>query len=68
MPIYEYTCQDCGHTFENFVRSVTNTVEPSCPKCGGSRAKKGWSLFGTSKADATSAGLASAASCSPAGT
>lgn len=70
MPIYEYTCEDCGHTFEKLFRSMTSAVEPQCPQCGGTRAKKGWSVFGMGKADMSAGGLASSASssCSPAGT
>jgi putative FmdB family regulatory protein len=69
MPIYEYTCQDCGAEFEKFVRSVTSVVEAKCPKCGGIHTKKGWSVFGT-KSDGGLGNLAASAasSCSPGGT
>ncbi|MCP5287116.1 MAG: zinc ribbon domain-containing protein [Burkholderiaceae bacterium] len=30
MPIYEYTCRDCGHPFETLVR---NGTVPACPHC-----------------------------------
>lgn len=30
MPIFEYTCRDCGHPFETLVR--TGAV-PACPHC-----------------------------------
>lgn len=30
MPIYEYTCDDCGHAFELLVRGG---AEPACPEC-----------------------------------
>ncbi|MBX6313284.1 MAG: zinc ribbon domain-containing protein [Isosphaeraceae bacterium] len=33
MPIYEYRCGPCDHTFETLVRSATDV--PRCPKCGG---------------------------------
>jgi putative FmdB family regulatory protein len=70
MPIYEYTCQDCGHGFEKFVRSVTSVEAPLCPQCGGTHVKKGWSVFGMGKTNAGSGGFSSTAdsSCSPAGT
>ena len=69
MPIYEYTCDDCNAQFEKFVRSMTAQPEVKCPNCGGAHVKKGWSLFGTGKADGGTAGLSSsAASCSPGGT
>ena len=34
MPIYEYTCKDCGRLTSVFVRSVNATVEPTCGQCG----------------------------------
>ena len=30
MPIYDYSCRGCGHTFEALVRSAT---VPACPQC-----------------------------------
>ncbi len=30
MPIYEYSCGDCGRQFETLVRSGTT---PECPSC-----------------------------------
>lgn len=70
MPIYEYTCQECGMPFEKLVRSMTAQVEATCPNCGSSQTKKGWSVFGTGKSNGAMGGLAapSAGACSPAGT
>ena len=70
MPIYEYTCTECNAQFEKFVRSMTAKAEAKCPNCGSSHTKKGWSLFGTGKADGGLDSLAasSAASCGPTGT
>jgi putative FmdB family regulatory protein len=70
MPIYEYTCTDCENHFEKFVRSMTASTEVTCPKCGGTHVKKGWSLFGTSNSDSGLSNLAASAasSCSPGGT
>ncbi len=31
MPIYEYSCDSCGHEFEELVRG---DEQPACPKCG----------------------------------
>ena len=33
MPIYEYRCDPCDHTFETLIRGRGDT--PHCPKCGG---------------------------------
>lgn len=70
MPIYEYTCQECGSHFEKFVRSITAQAEPKCPECGGFHVKKGWSVFGTGKSDGGFGSLAASAasSCNTGGT
>lgn len=67
MPIYEYRCANCGTVFEEFVRS-DQEPELRCPICGGTEAKKVFSLFGTSGATTGSSGAESAASsCAPSG-
>lgn len=33
MPIYEYFCELCSHTFEVLVKNVED-IPTSCPKCG----------------------------------
>ena len=38
MPTYEYTCRDCGHTFD-IVQSMWDEVLTMCPECGGSLRK-----------------------------
>lgn len=32
MPIHDYQCPDCGHSFEKLVDQGTQKAE--CPKCG----------------------------------
>jgi putative FmdB family regulatory protein len=34
MPTYEYTCRDCGHTFD-IVQKMTEDNLTICPRCGG---------------------------------
>jgi|SRR5436190_8728721 len=34
MPTYEYTCRDCGHTFD-VVQKMTDEPLTICPECGG---------------------------------
>lgn len=34
MPIYEYSCQDCQHVFEEWQKDFTDK-EMACPVCGG---------------------------------
>jgi putative FmdB family regulatory protein len=33
MPIYEYHCEPCNHTFETLIRG--NETIAHCPECGG---------------------------------
>jgi putative FmdB family regulatory protein len=33
MPLYEYSCDKCKHTFE-LMRNVNETTKVNCPKCG----------------------------------
>jgi putative FmdB family regulatory protein len=34
MPTYEYTCRDCGHTFDIIQKMIEDTLT-ICPRCGG---------------------------------
>jgi putative FmdB family regulatory protein len=34
MPLYEYTCRKCSHTFEEFV-PASGESEVRCPECQG---------------------------------
>lgn len=34
MPIYEYRCADCGHTFEE-IQQFSDPDPDRCPSCGG---------------------------------
>lgn len=42
MPIYEYHCEPCDHTFETLVRSSHDV--PHCPRCGTVEIKKEFSV------------------------
>jgi putative FmdB family regulatory protein len=42
MPIYEYRCEDCGHT--NEVLMPRGAAAPPCPDCGSQRVRKALSL------------------------
>jgi putative FmdB family regulatory protein len=43
MPIHEYTCDACGHEFEELVR--TDGQKILCPKCGGAKLARKLSTF-----------------------
>ena len=42
MPIFEYTCQSCGHRFEHLTRA---DHEAACPSCDGTTLDKHLSTF-----------------------
>ena len=44
MPIYEFTCQDCGEDFE-MIRRVSDSDKPACPVCRSHNTKKKMSGF-----------------------
>ena len=64
MPIYEYRCEECGETFDKFVRSMRTNFQVECPQCHSKRCKKSISLFGAS---VSGGGTASDAACAPSG-
>lgn len=39
MPTYDYKCDQCGHTFEQF-QSITAAPLKKCPSCGKSKLKR----------------------------
>jgi putative FmdB family regulatory protein len=43
MPIYEFSCNSCGHNFEMLVFSQSEAI--SCPDCGSHEARKLMSGF-----------------------
>jgi putative FmdB family regulatory protein len=44
MPLFEYTCGDCGHSFEELIFS--NDIKVSCPQCDSEKIDKQLSTFG----------------------
>ncbi len=45
MPIFEFTCKNCGNDFEELVRSANAIDEVECPICHSPEVKKKVSLF-----------------------
>ena len=65
MPLYEYQCDECGHTFEK-IQKFSDPLETTCPKCGGPVRKlmsspaiqfkgSGWYITDYAKKDSTAA-------------
>ncbi|MBI5815725.1 MAG: zinc ribbon domain-containing protein [Nitrospinae bacterium] len=48
MPIYEYTCSNCGKSFEALVMSAESRKGIKCPSCGSARIEKDLSVFSPS--------------------
>ena len=45
MPIYEYSCQDCGTKFEKLVRRTADVPGIECPSCGKQHLRQELSTF-----------------------
>ncbi len=45
MPIYEYSCEDCGNQFEKLVRRAAEADGVECPSCGKKQLKQELSVF-----------------------
>ncbi|PIE71052.1 MAG: FmdB family transcriptional regulator [Deltaproteobacteria bacterium] len=71
MPIYEFTCQDCGSTFETL---VMKNDEPTCKSCGSTKVSRLMSACGfvskgigaapgTTETVKTSAGTSACSGC-----
>ena len=41
MPLYEYACRECDHSFEKL---VLNGEPVECPQCHGNRLERQWSV------------------------
>jgi putative FmdB family regulatory protein len=63
MPIFEYTCDDCGTKFEKLVRRSAEASTVACPSCGQDHLKQEYSTFSAhaqaGKAEAPVAGCGS---------
>jgi putative FmdB family regulatory protein len=49
MPMYEYTCKECGKEYEELV-SLDSQEKPPCPACNSTKVEKKMSLFGSAGA------------------
>ena len=51
MPLYDYRCKNCGHTFEELVRTQPGPSVLECPKCQHMTAVRQLSLFAAARSD-----------------
>lgn len=63
MPLYEYTCEACGHRFEILQRMGAGSQGVQCPRCGSQEVKRLVSTFASSISGSAPGG-SSASSCS----
>jgi putative FmdB family regulatory protein len=64
MPIFEYTCANCGHRFEKLILTSKRAKELRCPMCDSQQVDKNISMFGSVS---TGAAGSSASNCAPSG-
>ena len=69
MPIYEFKCRKCDHTFEILVRNRNEKETVACPECRSKKTQRLMSAFagrvGNTSAGGASCGSCSATRCSP---
>jgi putative FmdB family regulatory protein len=56
MPLYEYTCRECGHRFELLQRMGEGAQAVRCPRCAATAPRKLLSTFASHGASARTAG------------
>ena len=63
MPLFEYTCLECGNDFELLVLKSSEMDDLKCPVCGGNRLEQKVSAF----ASISDSGASSVSNCAPSG-
>ena len=64
MPLYEYSCRDCGRRFEQIVFGKT---VPACPSCESRKVSKLLSVFAVASSEGSRSELESPAACGTCG-
>ncbi len=54
MPIYEYRCEPCDHTFETLIRTQSDVAH--CPQCGNVELAKQFSVPAAAKSSSGQGG------------
>jgi len=63
MPIYEYRCRHCDHSFEELVLSSGNAV--ACPACASSEVERQLSVFSSPGNRAGNGAVGGGCGCTP---
>ncbi|HHT49403.1 MAG TPA: zinc ribbon domain-containing protein [Firmicutes bacterium] len=61
MPIYEFSCPECKHKFEELCKCNTESIP--CPKCGATQTKRLFSAFGFAVSGGSSSSGSAASGC-----
>jgi putative FmdB family regulatory protein len=64
MPIFEYVCKECKHSFEAI---VMGSRTPKCPKCEGRKLEQQLSRFAVAGAKSSAAAESSGGACGSCG-
>ena len=67
MPLFEYTCRDCGERFEELRSAKDQGPAPACPTCGSAEVARLLSAFATGGAGTSREGGGGASSCGGSG-
>ena len=49
MPLYDFTCDDCGKDFDKLFRTTPQRPEAACPACGSANTRRALSLVNAGK-------------------
>ena len=63
MPLYEYRCSDCGHSFEKMVRFSDAPQLPECPHCHSPQTEKKLSTIAASFSSVGGSSSSGGSSC-----
>jgi len=63
VPIYEFSCLTCRHTFEVFGGYASRDARQICPECEGTNTKAMFSTFAVTGGKASSASTAGGCAC-----
>ena len=67
MPLYEYSCSDCGHRFEVLQRMGEGSEGLKCPNCASAGVSKQLSTFAPSSGNGSGETARAQPGCGPSG-
>lgn len=67
MPIYEYVCKKCAARFEHLAKSMSDSANVKCQRCGSTRTEREMSVFAVGSSTGGNAPVGPCADCGEAG-